>query len=57
VHRRDERGASAVEYALIIALCVGVFIVAAYAFGDVMGAVFGEHACEQPGYECDEPSP
>ena len=57
MRRRDEQGASAVEYALIIALCVGVFVVAAYAFGGIVGDVFGHHACnESSGYECpDEP--
>ena len=57
MRRRDEQGASAVEYALIIALCVGVFVVAAYAFGGIVGDVFGHHACNKSaGYECpDEP--
>lgn len=58
MRRRDEQGASAVEYALIVALCVAVFVAAAFAFGGAVGDVFGHHACnESAGYECEDPTP
>ena len=53
--RRDERGASAVEYGLLVALVVGVFVLAAWALGVIMDDVFTHHACdEKNGYECTE---
>lgn len=49
---RDERGASAVEYALI---CAGIglaFIAALWLFGHAAGYFTGT-VCEQDGYECE----
>jgi pilus assembly protein Flp/PilA len=38
--QRDERGASAVEYALLIAGIAGVIVMVIYAFGGVLNGVF-----------------
>jgi Flp pilus assembly pilin Flp len=52
---RDQRGASAVEYALLVVLCAAVFALAAYALQSVGEAVFRDSACDDAqGYECTE---
>jgi len=38
--RRDDRGASAVEYGLLVALIASLVVVAVFALGRVVGAVF-----------------
>ena len=51
---RDERGASAVEYALLVALVVAVSVAALWVLGMFLGGVFEDHACRaESGYECD----
>ena len=50
--RRDEQGASAVEYGLLIA-AVAVFFIAALVLIDMFGAVFEAGACDTDrGYTC-----
>jgi pilus assembly protein Flp/PilA len=44
--RRDERGASAVEYGLLIALIAAVIVVATFLFGGMVRAQF-THTCER----------
>lgn len=51
--QRDERGASAVEYGLLIALCAAVFIAAVFAFQQVVQEVLTDNACDESmGYDC-----
>ncbi len=51
--RRDERGASAVEYGLLIALCAAVFVAAVFAFQQVVQEILSDSACnESAGYDC-----
>jgi pilus assembly protein Flp/PilA len=42
--RRDEKGASAVEYGLLIALIAAVIVVAVIALGSAVGDVFNNTA-------------
>lgn len=52
---RRERGASAVEYGLLIALFVAVLVGGVYALQEVVQAVFEQTACEESrGYSCTE---
>jgi pilus assembly protein Flp/PilA len=44
--RRDERGASAVEYGLLIALIAAVIVTATFLFGGLVKAQF-THSCER----------
>ena len=56
VPRRDERGASAVEYGLLVALFVLVLVISVWAFQNTVEWVFGDTACNQSnGYECEPP--
>jgi pilus assembly protein Flp/PilA len=41
VKRRDERGASAVEYGLLIAGVAAVVVLVIFSFGHVIGDLFG----------------
>ena len=55
MRKKDERGASAVEYALIVALCAAAFILAAWAFQGVVEQVFDNTACDSSaGYSCNK---
>ena len=44
--RRDERGASAVEYGLLVALIAAVIVTATFAFGGVVRGMFND-TCTQ----------
>lgn len=44
--RRDERGASAVEYGLLISLIAAVIVTATFLFGGMVKAQF-THTCER----------
>ena len=44
---RSERGASAVEYGLLIAGVAAVIAVIVFAFGDSIGDVFFEDTCQE----------
>jgi pilus assembly protein Flp/PilA len=44
--RRDERGASAVEYGLLIALIAAVIVTATFMFGGMVRAQF-THTCDR----------
>jgi pilus assembly protein Flp/PilA len=44
---RRERGASAVEYGLLIAGIAAVIAIVVYAFGDSIGDVFFQDTCQQ----------
>jgi len=46
-HQRSERGASAVEYGLLIAGIAAVIAIIVYAFGDSIGDVLFEDTCQQ----------
>jgi Flp pilus assembly pilin Flp len=52
MNMRNERGATAVEYALLIFM-VSIFCIGAIVFRDAIRAVFDEQACdEKDGYSC-----
>jgi pilus assembly protein Flp/PilA len=42
-----ERGASAVEYGLLIAGIAAIIAIVVYAFGDTIGDVFFQDTCQQ----------
>jgi pilus assembly protein Flp/PilA len=44
---RSERGASAVEYGLLIAGIAAVIALIVYAFGDTVGDVFFDKTCQE----------
>ncbi|MBJ7359847.1 MAG: Flp family type IVb pilin [Nocardioides sp.] len=46
-NRRTERGASAVEYGLLIAGIAALIAVIVFAFGDSIGDVLFEDTCQQ----------
>ena len=46
-HLRSERGASAVEYGLMIAAIAAVIVVTVFAFGDTIKDVLGEDTCQE----------
>jgi pilus assembly protein Flp/PilA len=41
-NRRDERGASAVEYGLLVALIAAVIVIAVVAFGGLVTSLFND---------------
>ena len=45
--RRSDRGASAVEYGLLIAGIAALIVVVVFAFGDSIGDVLFEDTCQQ----------
>jgi Flp pilus assembly pilin Flp len=52
---RGEHGATTVEYALLVALCVVVFMAAIWGFESVTTEVFDKSACDSSkGYSCEK---
>jgi pilus assembly protein Flp/PilA len=47
--RRDEKGATAVEYGIMVALIAVVIIVAVSLFGGTLSALFDKTACDIKG--------
>jgi pilus assembly protein Flp/PilA len=62
---QDDRGASAVEYGLLVAAIAAVIIVAVFAFGGFVSEIFNDTcdavgedlAAENPGLEIDDCTP
>lgn len=52
----DERGASAVEYGLLVALIGLAIVLAVTAFGTNLGAFFDAIAAEVAGWTADDPA-
>lgn len=54
--RRDETGASMVEFGMLLALTVAVFAAAAWALGSALGFWLEDMVCdEKEGYACCAP--
>jgi len=56
--RKDETGASAVEYGLLVALIAAVIVVAVFALGTVINSTFTDTTdkIDNPGEVVDEPT-
>jgi pilus assembly protein Flp/PilA len=62
--RRDEKGATAVEYGIMVALIAVVIIVAVTLLGGTVTSMFGKAACDMQGGgkvyangQCSAPAP